>query len=65
MNRDKVIWPDVLNYLFSILSGIDGEKDLLKVHGIITYLINDDCGRYRNHAEGVFDGEKVLQFNCQ
>ena len=47
---------------YSMISNLDAysEKDLLKVHGIITYLINDDCGRYRNHAEGVFDGEKVI-----
>ena len=36
------------------------EKDLLKAHGILTYLIDDESGMYRNHAEGVFDGSKVI-----
>jgi len=36
------------------------ETDLLKAHSIITNLINDESGKYRNHGEGVFDGEKVI-----
>ena len=36
------------------------EEDMLKAHGILTYLIQDDAGKYRNHGEGVFDGEKVI-----
>ena len=36
------------------------EADLLKAHEILTYMIEDDAGRYRDHAEGVFDGEKVI-----
>ena len=36
------------------------EKDLLKAHGILTYLIDEESGRYRNHPEGVFDGDKVI-----
>lgn len=36
------------------------EKDLLKAHGILTYLIDEESGMYRNHAEGVFDGSKVI-----
>lgn len=32
------------------------EEDLLKAHGILTYLVNDESGTYRNHAEGVVDG---------
>lgn len=26
----------------------------------MTYLIENDAGKYRNHGEGVFDGEKVI-----
>lgn len=36
------------------------EADLLEAHKILTYLIEEDAGRYRNHAEGVFDGDKVI-----
>ena len=36
------------------------ENDLLKAHGILTYLTVDESGKYRNHGEGVFDGEKVI-----
>ncbi len=36
------------------------ESDLLKAHSILTNLIDDESGVYRNHAEGVFDGEKVI-----
>lgn len=36
------------------------EKDLLKAHGILTYLIDKESGIYRNHGEGVFDGDKVI-----
>ncbi len=44
------------------ISEFDGynEKDLLDAHRILTYAIEDDAGRYRNHAEGVFDGENVI-----
>lgn len=38
------------------------ESDLLKAHGILTYLIEDRPGKYRNHGEGVFDGEKIIFF---
>ena len=31
------------------------EKDLLKAHGIIAYLIDKEYGRYRSHSEGVID----------
>ena len=34
--------------------------DLLKAHKILTYLTIEDNGKYRNHAEGVFDGNKVI-----
>lgn len=36
------------------------ESDLLKAHSILTYLIDEESGTYRNHGEGVFDGEKVI-----
>lgn len=36
------------------------ENDLLKAHKMLTDLIIDDAGKYRNHPEGVFDGEKVI-----
>ena len=36
------------------------ESDLLKAHKMLTNLIQDDAGKYRNHAEGVFDGDKVI-----
>lgn len=36
------------------------EKDLLKAHEALTYLIENDSGQYRNHAEGVFDGKQVI-----
>lgn len=36
------------------------EKDLIKAHEILTYLTIDENGKYRNHAEGVFDGNKVI-----
>ena len=36
------------------------EKDLLKAHGILMNLIDEESGKYRNHGEGVFDGDKVI-----
>ncbi|HOE06327.1 MAG TPA: Fic family protein [Bacilli bacterium] len=36
------------------------EADLLKAHGILTYLTVDESGKYRNHGEGVFNGEQVI-----
>ncbi|MBQ9900365.1 MAG: Fic family protein [Acholeplasmatales bacterium] len=38
------------------------ESDLLKAHSILTYLIEDKPGKYRNHGEGVFDGDKIIFF---
>lgn len=38
------------------------ELDLLKAHRILTYLLIDDAGTYRNHGEGVYDGEDVIFF---
>ena len=47
---------------YEMIKEFDGynEDDLKKAHSIITNLIADDCGKYRNHAEGVFDGDKVI-----
>jgi len=36
------------------------QADLLKIHGIFTHLTCEESGRYRNHAEGILDGEKVV-----
>ncbi len=35
-------------------------KDLLKVHGVMTYLTLDESGVYRSSGEGVFDGDKCI-----
>lgn len=47
---------------YDAIKEFDGysEDDLLKAHGILTYLIDEESGKYRNHAEGVFDGERVV-----
>ena len=34
--------------------------DLLVSHSIITNMIEDSSGKFRKHAEGVFDGAKVI-----
>ena len=34
--------------------------DLLRAHRILTNLTIEDNGKYRNHAEGVFNGDKVI-----
>lgn len=36
------------------------EKDLKKIHGIMTFLILENNGKYRNHGEGVYDGDKCI-----
>ena len=45
--------------MFDQLNCFD-EKDLLKAHRILTYLIDEESGKYRNHPESVFDGDKVI-----
>ena len=47
---------------YSSLNTFDGysEEDLLRAHSIMTYLTCDESGIYRNHGEGVFDGDKVI-----
>ena len=49
-------------HAYSLLNTFDGflEEDLLRAHSIMTYLIDDESGKYRNHGEGVFDGNKVI-----
>ena len=47
---------------YSIIQELDGynENDLLKAQGIMTYLTDEESGKYRSHAEGVFDGEQLI-----
>ena len=35
-------------------------KDLKKIHGILTFLIEDDAGKFRNHGEQVKDGNRTI-----
>ena len=35
-------------------------KDLLKLHGVMTYLTVDESGVFRSGNEGVFDGDKCI-----
>ena len=32
-------------------------QDLKKIHGILTFLVEKDAGKFRNHGEAVFDGD--------
>lgn len=32
-------------------------EDLKKIHGILTFLIEKDAGKFRNHGEAVYDGD--------
>lgn len=32
-------------------------EDLKKIHGILTFLIEQDAGKFRNHGEAVYDGD--------
>lgn len=38
-------------------------EDIKKIHGIMTFLIQDDSGKFRNHGEGVYDDENLI-FMC-
>ena len=38
-------------------------EDLKKIHGTLTYLIEKDAGKFRNHGEGVYDGD-ICIFTC-
>ena len=48
--------------VYNMMSELDcfKENDLLKAHSILTYLVDEESGKYRNHGEGVFDGDKVI-----
>ena len=35
-------------------------EDLKKIHGILTFLIEKDAGKYRNHGECVRDGDRII-----
>lgn len=35
-------------------------EDLKLVHGIMTFLIEEESGRFRSHGEGVYDGDKCI-----
>ena len=47
---------------YSMIDTFDGfcEQDLLKAHGILTAMVDGESGKYRNHAEGVFNGNRVI-----
>ena len=47
---------------YSMVEEFDGynENDLLKAHKILTNSLLEDSGKYRNHGEGVYDGEKLI-----
>ena len=47
---------------YSMINTFDGfsEQDLLKAHKILTALVDGESGKYRNHAEGVFNGNMVI-----
>ena len=38
-------------------------EDIKRIHGIMTFLVEKESGRFRTHGEGVYDGE-VLIFMC-
>ena len=47
---------------YSMVEEFDGynENDLLKAHKILTNSLLEDSGKYRNHGEGVYDGERLI-----
>ncbi len=48
--------------VYELIDSFDGynQKDLLRAHKILTTNLIDESGQYRNHGEGVFDGEKLI-----
>lgn len=48
--------------VYNMMSEFDcyKEKDLLDAHKILMNLIDEEAGFYRNHGEGVFDGDRVI-----
>ena len=37
-------------------------EDLKKIHGIMAFLTVERNGKFRNHEEGVYDGDKCILF---
>ena len=35
-------------------------EELKKIHGIMTFLVQEDSGRFRNHGEAVYDGNQMI-----
>ena len=35
-------------------------EDLKKIHGIMTFIVLDNNGKFRNHGEAVYDGDKMI-----
>ena len=69
VNGIKVIGPekDILEVknaiaAYETIETIDpySEKDLLRIHGIMTDHVIHESGKYRNGEEGVFDGDKCI-----
>ena len=38
-------------------------EDIKKIHGIMTFLVEEESGKFRTHGEGVYDGEDLI-FLC-
>lgn len=38
-------------------------EDIKKIHGIMTFLVEEESGRFRTHGEGVYDGDDLI-FMC-
>lgn len=38
-------------------------EDVKKLHGIMTFLLEEESGKFRTHGEGVYDGDKLI-FMC-
>ena len=49
------------NQLYNI-NPYDIEK-LKRVHGIMTFLVEEESGMFRTHGEGVYDGDRLI-FMC-
>ena len=47
---------------YDMIGTFDGysEKDLIKAHEILTYLVEEDAWGYRTHGEGVFNGKTLV-----
>ena len=38
-------------------------EDIKRIHGIMTFLVEEESGRFRTHGEGVYDGDDLI-FMC-